>query len=112
MIRATTRGRGRAFLLTAIDTRQPFRTGGALRGDDRSTCTSSVQSGRLDGDDYIRFIQDSPEITYWVTSYNTPIYWVTTDGTAYRVKQKFSATTSKHQGACPRGDNEPTPTNH
>lgn len=101
MIHATTRGKGRAFLLTAIDTRQPFRTGGALRGDDRSTCTSSPQSGMLDGEDYIRFIRDSIEITYWVTSYDTPIYWVTTDGTAYRVKQKFSATTSKHQGLCP-----------
>lgn len=106
MIRAATRGRGRAFLSTAIETRQPFRTSGALRGDDRATCTSSVQSGLLAGDDYIRFIQDSPQITYWVTSYNTPIYWVTTDGTAYRVKQKFSATTSKHQGALP------VPANH
>lgn len=105
MIRAATRGRGRAFLSTAIETRQPFRTSGALRGDDHATA-DPPQSGWLGEEDYIRFVKDSPKITYWVTSYNTPIYWVTYDGVAYRVKQKFSATTSKHQGMLP------VPTNH
>ena len=38
------------------------------------------------------------EITYVVYSYATPIGWETAEGGFYRVREKFSVTTSQHQG--------------
>lgn len=37
-------------------------------------------------------------IAYLVMSYETPIAWETKTGLIYKVQQKFSQTTSKHQG--------------
>jgi hypothetical protein len=55
-------------------------------------------AGRLTGDDLDRWNADGHNIEYAVYSYNTPIAWVLKDGSTYRVAQKFSVTTSKHQG--------------
>jgi hypothetical protein len=56
-------------------------------------------AGRLSGDERDRFNTDSTNgLSYVVYSYATPIAWVTKDGTVYKVTQKFSVTTSKHQG--------------
>lgn len=55
-------------------------------------------SGLLRGADLERFRRDAPGIVYVVRSYGTPIAWVTVDGSAYRVEQRFSQSTRRHQG--------------
>lgn len=99
MIRATTYGAGRTRLEGALMDREPFTTGGALRGDTYPNGTSTWESGRLSGEDLDTFKQDASTITYIVFSYATPIAWVTRSGKVHHVAQRFSPTTSKHQGA-------------
>lgn len=72
---------------------------GSLRGVTGSPGLSSANW--LNDDEKKKFLLDYPVIVYTVYSYDTPIYWVTQDGTRYRVQQKFSPTTSKHMGLCP-----------
>lgn len=74
--------------------------------------TSSMRGKRLANKHYLYYgdarLNDAEEsrlvadlaigIVYVVFSYDTPIAWVRSDGTEYRVSQKFSQTTSKHQG--------------
>ena len=92
-IEAGIHGAGRKNLSHALRNLIPFKTSGSLSG--RETC---YNSGRLTGEDLERFNRDSRVgFRYVVTSYATPIAWVTTDGEIYRVAQKFSVTTSKHQ---------------
>lgn len=58
-----------------------------------------VTPGKLSGKDLAIFNEDRPFIRYVVLSYSTPIAWWT--GTVrgwYVVGQRFSVTTSKHQG--------------
>jgi hypothetical protein len=43
------------------------------------------------------------EIRYLVTSYDTPIAWVTLDDEIYIVAQRFSPTTSRHQNLVRQG---------
>jgi hypothetical protein len=79
----------------AIGQRRVFETYGAL------WTTTDVVGGHhawLNHDEAARWYADRPNITYAVYSYNTPIAWVTQDGTVHKVAQKFSVTTSKHQG--------------
>ena len=74
-----------------IETRQEFRAS-ALEGR-----AYGVDSGRLNEEETARYNQDLNAVMYWVYSYSTPIAWYTKDGW-YCVAQKFSVTTSKHQG--------------
>lgn len=78
----------------AIRDREPFQTSGALRAESRRL--GAWDSGRLYGPDLDRFYLDAANITYVVFSYATPIAWVA-NGVPYRVRAKFSMTTSKHQ---------------
>lgn len=64
------------------------------------------KTGKLRNPELERFYSDVNDIVYVVYSYDTPIWWELSDGSKYRVKQKFSATTSRHSGLCPIGDNE------
>lgn len=57
----------------------------------------SSGTGQLNSAERQVFYIDCDNIEYIVYSYHTPIAWVTKDGTKYRVSQKFSVTTSKHQ---------------
>ena len=98
MKRLTTRGIATA---EAIRDREDFRTSGALMGE--SCSLGRYDSGRLSGADLERFYADCPNIRYAVTSYATPIAWwveatPTTKAGWYKVGQKFSVTTTKHQG--------------
>lgn len=99
MKRLTTRGIATA---QAIRDREDFRTNGALYGE--STSVGRYDAGRLQGDDLNRFYADAPEITYVVMSYATPIAWYVPasdtrpEGVWHKVAQKFSVTTTKHQG--------------
>lgn len=56
----------------------PFRTG-----------------GHLPAAEVIKMLRDEP--TYIVYSYDTPIAWITTDGTAYVPDVTYSVTTTRHQ---------------
>jgi hypothetical protein len=85
----------------AIGRHETFETYGALRGERRDPSVNRFSvwdSGRLSGNDLDRFREDLPGIVYIVFSYATPIAWVNEDGTVHRVGQKFSMTTSHHQG--------------
>jgi len=53
--------------------------------------------GQLKGAEVLRFMEDSDATDYIVYSYETPIAWHTPAGW-YMVAQKFSQTTSCHQG--------------
>ena len=91
-MKITTRGPAAA---QAIADRKPFTTHGALYALDggiHSGCT-----GRLIHAERENFLEDLPHIDYVVFSYNTPIAWHTPAGW-YKVKQKFSPTTSQHPG--------------
>lgn len=100
MLRAATYGNGRATLDKALSEHLPFRTSGSLRGEkwDRSM-VERRDLGALNTEEGNRFMVDFlAGIAYVVWSYETPIAWVRQDGVVYRVAQRFSVTTSKHQG--------------
>jgi hypothetical protein len=85
----------------AIRDREDFRTSGALYGEEIGRM-HRWQSGLLSGDDLDQFYLDMGHIDYVVMSYSTPIawHWTAEDGSTgwHKVAQKFSSTTSKHQG--------------
>lgn len=60
----------------------------------------SPMPGDLAGDDLAAFMSDRRNglIDYVVMSFSTPIAWRRKDKTWHVVEQKFSTTTSKHQG--------------
>jgi hypothetical protein len=96
--RVATYGQGRLGLRDALVNREPFVTSGALSATVEEH-GSGWNSGRLTGDDLDRWKSDSKTGSlYVVWSYATPIAWVRSDGEVYRVSQRFSPTTSKHQG--------------
>jgi len=82
-----------------IRDRKAFTTSGSLSG--RVLPDGGLgywDSGRLRGPDEDRFRQDCGGITYVVWSYATPIAWYTEGRGWHVVEQKFSLTTTKHQG--------------
>lgn len=90
MKRLTTRSIATA---QAIANREPFKTSGALFADTYSHGTA----GYLSREELDAYHADLIDIDYIVYSYSTPIAWHTPSGW-HVVKQKFSPTTSKHQG--------------
>ncbi len=98
MKRLTTRGIKTA---EAIRDREDFRTSGSLYGE--SCSLGSFDRGRLSGADLEQFYTDCGNIRYVVMSYATPIAWwvpetETSKARWHKVSQKFSVTTTKHQG--------------
>lgn len=95
MLRLTTRSIRTA---QAIRDREDFKTSGALRGESHdgyyaySGYLKETESNALREDCHNKVVD------YIVWSYSTPIAWHKTDGTWHVVDQKFSLTTSKHQG--------------
>lgn len=82
----------------AIRDRKTFKTHGGLSASVMDGM-GRFNYGHLAGEDREAFKRDAPHILYVVWSYSTPIAWWT--GTVrgwYAVQQKFSVTTSKHQG--------------
>lgn len=92
MTTLTTRGPAAA---KAIRDRVPFRTHGALSAE--AGVPGINRAGRLTGADLDKFYGERVAIDYAVWSYATPIAWHTPTGW-HRVIQKFSRTTSQHQG--------------
>ena len=54
--------------------------------------------GRMADSEYSKFAEKFEEGAYIVWSYGTPIALCNDEGEWYMVEQKFSSTTSKHQG--------------
>jgi hypothetical protein len=89
----------------AWQAREEFDCNGTLT----ATYTNWPQSGRLNEaerarlDEFAKHARDIMGTLYVVWSYATPIAWVVLDANGketslYRVAQRFSVTTSKHQG--------------
>lgn len=97
----------RKTIPTLIQKRESFENGsGTMRGQ-KWPLRSEIQAllsrdttSQLNEEEKTRLRIDFEQnvIQYIVLSYDTPIAWVTEDGWTYRVQQKFSQTTSKHQG--------------
>lgn len=90
-----------------IRDRKPFDTHGALAARTYENGVSRNAYGDLWGDECDQFEADAPHIKYVVWSYATPIAWWTSTVRGWHVvEQKFSSTTTKHQGRLyliPRG---------
>lgn len=80
-----------------IGDREAFQTYGALRAEVVNGL-SVWDSGQLSGPDNDRFRDDPLGIEYVVYSYATPIAWWHRAYGWHIVSQKFSRTTSVHQG--------------
>lgn len=76
---------------SVIARREPFRAS-SLRG-----LPFPHVAGWLQGEERERFDRDRGGIDYAVYSYGTPIAWHTPEGW-HVVSQRFSPTTSRHQG--------------
>jgi hypothetical protein len=85
-----------------IETRQEFRAS-ALEGWQGTATQESARrgKGRLNEQETERMLSVADSINYVVFSYDTPIAWHSAEGW-YVVEQKFSMTTSKHQGIARR----------
>ena len=83
----------------AIRDRENFVTSGSMHGEGLTT-SNYVYSGHLNDKEaeVLRVDSMAGVIDYVVWSYSTPIAWHRTDGTWHKVSQKFSRTTTKHQG--------------
>jgi hypothetical protein len=89
-----------------IAARAPF-TANSLRGEvNYGICLPAV-IGRLNREEYDRLVTDADYAErmhrplYVVYSYDTPIAWAVGDADGYMVSQRFSPTTSRHQGIVP-----------
>lgn len=92
MLRLTTRGIKTA---EAIRDRVPFKTSGSLRAE--VTPGRYVYNGYLnEAESAALYAADRPIYIVW--SFSTPIAWHTEKGGWHIVDQKFSRTTTKHQG--------------
>lgn len=89
-----------------IEAKVPFDCNGTLTGEFWTGAVSGtlgqLPESQLDilRKDVARFGNG----VFVVWSYATPIYWANPDGTHYRPAVKYSVTTSKHQGKCPRNE--------
>lgn len=103
MMKLTTRG---PAVSQAIKQREPFTTHGALRGHFWPAGPGTFGQLPDEHADILRkdIAQFGGGHVYVVWSYDTPIYWSTPDGTHYRPEVRYSVTTSKHQGKCPRNE--------
>lgn len=82
-----------------IASRTPFKIStGNLRGEAMPEGTRYIYAGWLNEAEAARLYADTRRIRYVIFSYQTPIAWVLDDGSTYRVSQRFSMTTSHHQG--------------
>lgn len=82
----------------AIRDREDFRTSGALMGESHDGYYPYHGHLNLTESEALRKDSMDRVIDYIVWSYSTPIAWHRTDGTWHVVDQKFSLTTTKHQG--------------
>lgn len=97
----------RKTIPTLIEKRETFsNTGGTVRGIKSPTPTfidsilSEKTKSQLSEDEKsrLRIDWDTSGIKYIVMSYDTPIAWENEYGFIHKVSQKFSMTTSHHQG--------------
>lgn len=83
----------------AIRDREEFNTSGSMMARSLTSGSSPWGAGRLAGADLDAYRRDMGSMSYIVWSYSTPIAWyVAKDKRWHIVAQKFSPTTTKHQG--------------
>jgi hypothetical protein len=95
MPRISSRGREVAEY---IRDRKAFTTSGALKATVHGERGAHEGSGHLNAEEQKRFYAESSSIRYIVWSYATPIAWWSEEHGWRIVDQRFSVTTSKHQG--------------
>ena len=79
----------------ALHTLKPFKR----QGYGMSAVEGAVQFfGQLPAEHIEQYRTDRPR--YTVLSYDTPIAWITQDGTVRQPAVKYSQTTTQHQYAC------------
>jgi hypothetical protein len=83
-----------------VDNEIPFRTHGSMAGQYVPEGQRVWSFGQLPSK-YVSVMNRKP-VRYVVFSYSTPIFWVHDDGERVRPDVRYSVTTSKHQGKCPR----------
>jgi len=76
--------------------REDFDCNGTLKGE--SVNGYLWGCGRLNPEELVKLERDKNNIVFVVHSYKTPIAWVLQDGTEYKVRQRFTGTTSRHAG--------------
>lgn len=89
-----------------IEAKEPFDCNGTLTGE-FWTVGNASRLGQLPDSERVILREDGKRFSrelFVVWSYDTPIYWQRPDGTHYRPEVKYSMTTSKHQGKCPRNE--------
>lgn len=81
-----------------IGNHKPFKTSGGLHAEAEPNVVTSGQLEDAEREAFDDAMRNGGGIVYVVYSYATPIAWVRKDGVAHIVDQRFSVTTSKHQG--------------
>lgn len=93
----TISGKDSRAIAEAIRDRVPFKTYGSFSGE-----WHTYGTGRLDSHECDRYYAEVATAgigeAYVVYSYATPIAWWTPEHGWHKVTQRFSVTTSKHQG--------------
>lgn len=103
MTKATLYGKGRSILNNALSKHEAFSTNGAFKATQHGDHKPYYHGGgSLSGEERDAWMMDRTSVTYVVWSYDTPIAWdtISADGSTHThtVQQKFSTTTSRHQG--------------
>ena len=96
-------GKGSSVLMEALRKRESVVTSGAFKATSYGDHKPYYHSGgELSDAEKAMWKIDRSSVTYVVWSYDTPIAWITrsADGTehVHKVSQRFSVTTSRHQG--------------
>ena len=100
--RVATHGRNGNGAARCIDARIPFTTAGALRGNFWRAGNPLGQLPDQYRAEFSAAVKAHGLRLFVVYSYSTPIAWITPDGTVTRPEVRYSVTTSRHQGMCPR----------
>lgn len=87
-------GRNREALREAVEKALPFRNG---NGNVNGFHGRHHGIGRLNDTEAQQYRQD--DVVFTITSFDTPIAWLRSDGTAHYVGQYFSPTTARHLAA-------------
>lgn len=82
----------------SLSQRGPFTTHGSMS----AIAGSLWNTGQLPTEWCARYRSDiaDPGVVYTVLSYRTPIAWVRADGAVVILDERYSVTTSRHQGMC------------
>lgn len=94
-----THGRARQLTINALESRTPFsRPGYSMRGVEGAV-SNTGRMPKEAAEDYKAYAA-AENILYTVTSYSTPIAWVTQNEKVIIPEVKYSQTTTQQQSLC------------